>query len=155
GQRLERALAILGQDDRALARFEHLDVAAERQQRDAVLRLATAQLEDLRAETQTKGQDFDAERLREQKMPKLVDEDQRADEDDEVEQVHAGSCSAAAPSFGQAFRPARLAQSRRPTPVLPRRRGPTGRRPARAAAGPLEHERRARTPRLFALMVLP
>src|SRR5262249_4337408 len=40
--------------------------------------------QDLRTEPEAEGEDFNAERFGEQKVPELVDEDERTDEDDEV-----------------------------------------------------------------------
>src|SRR5262249_16610821 len=87
-QRLERATPILGEHDVGLARFEHFDVATERDERDAILRLATAQLQDLGTEAETKGQHLHAKCLGEKEMTQLVNENQRADEDDEVKKFH-------------------------------------------------------------------
>ena len=85
----EGAPAILGEDGLvALALLEHLHEAAEGQEAHAVLRLLAADAHHLGPEADGEGEDLDAEDLGEGKVARLVDEDQRADEQDEVQQVH-------------------------------------------------------------------
>ena len=87
--RLERAVPVLGQDRlAALALLEHLHEAAERQEADAVLGLLAADADDLRAESDREREHLHAEDLGEGKVPRLVDEDEGADEEDEVQKVH-------------------------------------------------------------------
>ena len=82
--------AILGEDRLLPVLLEHLDEAAERQDADAVLRLAAAEADDLRAEADREGEDLDAEDLRPHEVPELVHEDEHRAEQGEVEEVHGG-----------------------------------------------------------------
>jgi hypothetical protein len=87
--RLEGSVPFLRQDRLALlALLEHLHEAAEGQQAHAVLGLLAADAQDLRPEADREREHLDAEDLREGEVPRLVDEDERADEDDEVKKVH-------------------------------------------------------------------
>ena len=87
--RLEGAVPVLGQDRLALlALLEHLHEAAEGQEAHAVLGLLAADAQDLRPEADREGEHLHAEDLREGEVPRLVDEDEGADEDDEVQKVH-------------------------------------------------------------------
>jgi hypothetical protein len=101
-QRFERALSILGQHEIALRLLEHLHVAAERNQTDAVLGLTPSELQDLRTEAEAESDDLDPEGLGHRKVAELVHEDERADQNDEVEEVHAREAASrpAAPALG-------------------------------------------------------
>src|SRR5438552_1015881 len=71
----------------------HLHIAAERNPRDPVLRLAAAPRQDRSAEAEREAQHLDSDRLRRGEMAGLVHEDQDADDDDEGDrrQEHAAS----------------------------------------------------------------
>jgi len=87
--RFQSATALLGQDGLgALALLEHLHEPAERKETDTILGFLAANSNHLRAEADGEGEDFDSEDLCERKVPRLVDENQRADEQDEVQKVH-------------------------------------------------------------------
>ena len=86
--RLEGALAILGEDRLLPVLLEHLHEAAEREDADAVLRLAAAEAEDLGAEADREGEDLDPEDLRPHEVAELVHEDEHRAEQGEVEQIH-------------------------------------------------------------------
>src|SRR5207249_8405081 len=89
--RLERALAVLGQDGLValgLALLEHLHEAAEGEDADAVLRLFAPDAHDLGAEADREHDHLHAEDLREREVPRFVNEDQDADEQSEIEEIH-------------------------------------------------------------------
>ena len=92
GLRLEGAPAILRQDRGSLllVLLEHLHEAAEGKQADAVRRLPPTDLQQLGPEAEAEGQDLHAEDLGEDEVPRLVDEDQRADQQHEVQKVQGG-----------------------------------------------------------------
>src|SRR5690606_12909521 len=68
-----------------LLHARHLDVAAEGQPRDDVLRLAPAEPPELRAETDGEAGHLDVDGLGRHEVPELVDEDENAQNDDRCE----------------------------------------------------------------------
>ena len=104
-QRLEGAAAGL----RAARRRSSTPRASSRSRRAASSEMQYSvsrprSLQDLRPEAEAEGEHLDAERLGEQEMPELVDEDQRADEDDEVQRTHAARARRREPSTRNAGR---------------------------------------------------
>ncbi len=99
-------------DDLCLRFLEHRHVPPERQETDAVLRLSTPEAQDLRPEPEAEGEHLHPEGLGEHEVPELVNEDQRAREDDEVEEVHPGRAAGArlAPGPAAAQQPHRIAR---------------------------------------------
>src|SRR5205823_3240102 len=67
-----------------------LDVSAQRQERDAVLRLAPLHAEEARTEADREPQRLHTKPLADEEMPELVEEDDDADEDRERDQRQAG-----------------------------------------------------------------
>src|SRR5262249_7535175 len=88
---LEGARAIFGEHRLLLVLFEHLYEAAEREDAEAVLRLAAADTQDLRAEADGEGEHLHAKDLRPHEGAELIDEDEHGAEEGEVEQVHGGA----------------------------------------------------------------
>ena len=87
----ERSPAVLRQHRFAPRLFEHRDEPTERKYADAVLGFLAAEPDDLRAETDAEREHLDAEELGHGEMAELVHEDEHADEDDEVEEIHTAS----------------------------------------------------------------
>src|SRR5260370_14247977 len=89
--RLEGSGSLLGEDRfGVLALLEHFHESAEGQQRQTVLGLFAADANDPRTEADGKGQNLDPEDLGKSEMPRLVNEDERADQEDEVKKIHGG-----------------------------------------------------------------
>ena len=110
-QRLEGPLAVLRMHDLGLRLLEHRDVTAERQKPDAVFRLTPSEAQDLRSEPETEREHLHAKRFGEHEVPELVNEDQRAREDDEIDEIHR--TGAARTLASKAAPPKRLVPSRR------------------------------------------
>jgi hypothetical protein len=88
----EGALLVLGKDGGRTSRlFEHPHESAERDEGDAVFGLLAAKTKDLGSESNRKREHLDAEDLRKGEVSELVHEDQRADEQREIEQIHGST----------------------------------------------------------------
>ena len=109
------AAAVLGRQLLERVVSGELDVAAQRQERDAVFGLAPHEAGEPRAEPDGKAHRLDAEPLSDEQVPKLVEEDDHANQHGERDQGHAGRLHPGAASKDS---PGRTAQPRERLPVF-------------------------------------
>ncbi len=88
GLAVEAARLLGGRDLVVGVLAEHAHVAADWQRRQHVFGVPLAEAQELRPEPEAELQHANAEELRPHEVPELVHEDEDADEDDEVDEVH-------------------------------------------------------------------